>query len=216
MLPPIGSVSMLPAHGRAGVVVDARPLAEAEGGRQLVAVKIKAEVTNGNTGKSGSPVDGQRRLVPSPNSPAVASTSSAPAGSNMATPVSAKRADQLSASERADLAKLQQRDQQVKQEEKAHAAVAGDLAGPINYVYQRGPDGRQYAVGGSVSVQATTVTGDPEEAKRLSGRMAAAAHAATSPSAQDLATARLAYDFGSQLATPLRKTDNGSGLNLTL
>ncbi len=206
---------MLAAQGRAGVVVDARALGDPEGGRQLVALKIKTGPTGGDDKRPQPVPDGPR----SPAALAVNASASGQASSlsPAATgPVAAKRLDQLSAAERADIAKFQQRDQQVRQEEKAHAAVAGDLAGPISYIYQRGPDGRQYAVGGSVGVQAKTVTGDPAEAKRLSGRMAVAANAATSPSAQDLATARLAYDFGSQLAQPENRAGSGSGLNLSL
>lgn len=209
---------MLAAHGRAGVVLDARPLGEAEGGRQLVAVRIKAEkvgsADSGHFGTGISPNNLQAQSLPAGNEEVSNSGSRTTAGSNG--PVAAKLSDQLSSAERADLAKLRQRDQQVRQEEKAHAAVAGDLAGPISYSYQLGPDGRQYAVGGSVGVQAQTVTGDPLEAKRLSGRMAVAANAATNPSAQDFATARQAYAFASQTAAPSNETVRGPELNLVL
>lgn len=207
---------MLAAQGRAGVVVDARALGEPEDGRQLVALKIKAETTN--AAESGQP-----RAITGPSGsgmPASIGSGNHTSGRLSATAanglVAAKLADQLSTAERADLAKMQQRDQQVRQEEKAHVAVAGDLAGPISYTYQLGPDGRQYAVGGSVSVQAQTVSGDPAEAKRLSGRMATAANAATNPSAQDFATARLAYAFGSQTSASHSGSDKEHGLDLTL
>ncbi len=216
MLPPIGSVSVLASQGRAGVVVDARTLGEPEGGRQLVALKIKAEKAGPASGvDSGSRQAADRSSTPIAGNAGASNPASSPSPA-AASPVAAKRLDQLSAAERADIARFQQRDQQVRQEEKAHAAVAGDLAGPINYIYQRGPDGRQYAVGGSVSVQAKTVTGDPAEAKRLSGRMAVAANAATSPSAQDLATARMAYAFGSQISQSDSRERSGAGLNLSL
>ena len=99
----------------------------------------------------------------------------------VASPAAARLPTDLTTAEKADVTRLQQRDQQVRQEEKAHAAVAGDLAGPISYVFQRGPDGRQYAVGGSVGIQASVSSGDPAEAARKAGRMAAAANAATQP-----------------------------------
>lgn len=216
MLPAIGSVTTLASQGKAGVVVGARPIGEAEGGRQLVALRIKtggtgAESKHGTalavpadkagqqngSGRSALPADRLSIATPSP-------------------PVSAKLPEQLSAAEKADLTRLQQRDQQVRQEEKAHAAVAGDLAGPITYSFQQGPDGRQYAVGGSVGIRATTVSGDPDEAKRLGGRMAAAANAATNPSAQDYATARQAYAFGSQLSLPAATAERKPEISLTL
>ncbi len=215
MLPPIGSVSMLASQGRAGVVVDARPLGEPEGGRQLVALRIKAETSGSGYGASSAALDGAQ-TKPGPAGDAGTSDQASRSSHAPAGPVAAKLPDQLTTSERADLAGLRQRDQQVRQEEKAHAAVAGDLAGPISYTYQLGPDGRQYAVGGSVGVQARTVTGDPIEAMRLSGRMAAAANAATNPSAQDFATARQAYAFASQRADPQTVPRPSPGLDLML
>lgn len=206
---------MLAAQGRAGVVVDARPLGEPEGGRQLVALRIKAGPAGGGYANAEAGVDGRRAEALSTGS---ANASGAASRTNIAAagPVAAKLPDQLNAGERADLAKLQQRDQQVRQEEKAHAAVAGDLAGPISYAYQLGPDGRQYAIGGSVGVQANMVSGDPAEAKRLSGRMVVAANAPTNPSAQDYATARQAYAFGSQLGKPMDEAQKGAEFSLTL
>ena len=215
MLPPIGSVSMLAAQGRAGVVVDARPIGEAEGGRQLVALRIKADATSGGDAKARTKTDGRQDHTLSAGSASISGGAQRSANA-AAGPVAAKLPDQLNAAERADVTRLQQRDQQVRQEEKAHAAVAGDLAGPISYTYQLGPDGRQYAVGGSVGVQASAASGDPAEAKRLSGRMAAAANAATNPSAQDYATARQAYAFGSQLTVPTTAAKEEPGLSLTL
>jgi hypothetical protein len=199
MLPAIGSVSALAGQGRVGVVVSAQPIGEAEDGRQLVALRIReGEKANqiraeqqpsgtqaGQTQPSNATADGRRASRPETDSP-----------------LAARLSTDLSPSEKAAVARLQQRDQQVKQEEKAHAAVAGDLAGPINYVYQRGPDGRQYAVGGSVGISAQTRTGDPEEAKRLGARIAVAANAATNPSAQDYATARQAYALAANVTSP--------------
>ena len=108
--------------------------------------------------------------------------------------------------------RLRQRDAQVRQEEEAHAAVAGDLAGPIEYLYQRGPDRRQYAVGGSVGVQATLSSGDPAELRRVGARLAAAATAPTKPSAQDYATARLGLRLYAQAGDDL---PGGHRLDLT-
>lgn len=215
MLPAIGSVTALASQGKAGVVVGARPIGEAEGGRQLVALRIKTDDEAGRP--DGRPTTAAASSAGSASQPSndrqYASRSGDPAASS---PRSAKLPEQLSTAEKADLTRLQQRDQQVRQEEKAHAAVAGDLAGPITYSYQRGPDGRQYAVGGSVGIRATTFSGDPDEAKRLGGRMAAAANAATNPSAQDYATARQAYAFGSQLSSPATTAERKPAISFAL
>lgn len=213
MLPVIGSVRALPEQGRFGVVVSAQPLGEARDGRQLTALKIKE-----NAQSQGSIESSFSSSTSAPDARPSYRIDRSPQTGNLDQPssVSAKLPADLTAAERADVTRLQQRDQQVRQEEKAHAAVAGDLAGPINYAYQRGPDGRQYAVGGSVGIQASNPSGDPDEAKRIGARMAAAANAATNPSAHDYTAARQAYAFGSELSEPLPKEDQRAGLNLTL
>ncbi|MEL6963179.1 MAG: putative metalloprotease CJM1_0395 family protein, partial [Pseudomonadota bacterium] len=146
----------------------------------------------------------------------IAAPGPAEPGKTRPAPSAAVLPNQLSPAEKAAVSRLQQRDQQVKQEEKAHAAVAGDLAGPINYVYQLGPDGRQYAVGGSVGIQASALSGDPADAKRQAGRIAAAANAATNPSAQDYAAARQAYALGDQLKGSTVTDERQPGVSLLL
>ena len=103
-----------------------------------------------------------------------------------------RNSNELTAEERAVVDEMRARDQSVRQEEKAHAAVAGDLAGAIQYDYATGPDGRQYVVGGSVPIS-TRSSADPEQAARDGARLAAAAHAAINPSAADLQAARQSY-----------------------
>ncbi|MGI9436791.1 MAG: hypothetical protein ACR2Q4_18510, partial [Geminicoccaceae bacterium] len=126
MLPPIGSISMLAGQGRPGVIVDARPLGEAEGGRQLVALRVKAresrsEAAAGNASQHSASLQDRSTAAPkeAPNGSLPADGTERRSG-----PASARLLDQLSAAGKADVAKLQQRDQQVRQEEKAHAAVA--------------------------------------------------------------------------------------------
>lgn len=200
MMPSIGTLSLLPASGRLGLVVGAQAVGAPQDGRQLMALKIKA--VDGADGAEIRPADAQRRPVrphaapaPSSDRPPEASgqrPSLAP-GPDAGRAAETRSYDRLGSEERAVVDRLRQRDSQVRQEEEAHAAVAGDLAGPIAYVYQRGPDGRLYAVGGSVPIKAQVLSGDPEAAKRLGARIAAAAHAATNPSAADLAAANRAY-----------------------
>ena len=183
-LPAIGSLIAAGPSAGAGVVLGVQALGEPRDGRQLVAIKVKTS----EDGKA-PPVGGPRLEVAPPE----AVTGQRPALVRSGVPASARGTDDLSAEERAAVDRLRQRDQQVRQEEQAHAAVAGDLAGPISYVYQRGPDGRNYAVGGSVPIKARSLTGDPQEMARLGARVSAAAQAATNPSGADLAAARLGY-----------------------
>ena len=211
MLPPIGSMSSLAGQGRSGVVLSAQPIGEADEGRQLIALKIKEGADRQSAHAATAPVGGAGSVGSSSND------TSLPFAPHMrAVSAAARLPSELSVAEKADVARLQQRDQQVRQEEKAHAAVAGDLAGPISYHFQRGPDGRQYAIGGSVGIQASTLSGDPAEAERKAGRLAAAANAATNPSAQDYAVARQAYALGSQLGSPAPSDQGENGLSLAI
>jgi len=221
MLPAIGSVSALAGRGQVGVVVSSQPIGEPENGRQLVALRIR-EGEQAKASAQDSPTNGlaAREAVGAAKGPANVQPNSETATprqpDRQAAPSSsaARLPDDLSPTEKAAVSELQQRDQQVKQEEKAHAAVAGDLAGPINYIYQRGPDGRQYAVGGSVGISASTLSGDPEEAKRLGARIAVAANAATNPSAQDYATARQAYALAATTTSPSSAEKNRPRVDL--
>lgn len=96
---------------------------------------------------------------------------------------------QLSAAEEAQLAKLQARDRQVRQHEMAHLAASGGLAtsGP-SYVYQKGPDGVSYAVGGEVSID-TAPGRTPEDTIARARQIQAAALAPADPSGQDRSVA---------------------------
>lgn len=162
MIPAIGSMNALQSGGRLGLVLDARPVGLERDGRQLVSVRLKA-------------VDGRDSQGFAAPSRVASSGSEIQAGSGL--PI-AKPRDELSPAEKQEVASLQQRDAQVRQEENAHAGYAGDLAGPISYTYQTGPDGRRYAVGGSVGIQALSVSGDQAELKRTGARLHAAANAA--------------------------------------
>ncbi len=182
--PAIGASSALGFGGRFGTVVSAQPVGEAQDGRQLYALKVRTL----ERGEGAGPPPPGAVATPRPVQPA-----RPPEAGSLRPTAAARGPDDLSASEKQAVDRLRQRDGQVRQEENAHAAVAGDLAGPISYVYQRGPDGRLYAVGGSVPIKAQSFSGDPQEAQRLGARIAAAAHAATNPSGADLAAARSGY-----------------------
>ncbi len=84
---------------------------------------------------------------------------------------------------------LAQRDREVRAHEQAHLAVGGQYAGPVSYDYQRGPDGRLYAVGGSVAIDISPVPNDPDATLQKMQQVQRAALAPAEPSAQDLAVA---------------------------
>jgi hypothetical protein len=98
----------------------------------------------------------------------------------------------LTEAERAEVRRLQAIDQQVRQHEAAHKAAGLGVTGPASFTYVTGPDGRQYAVAGEVSISANVGTGSPEQAVRDLERVKAAALAPGDPSSQDRAVAAAA------------------------
>ncbi len=99
---------------------------------------------------------------------------------------------------------LQARDREVRAHEAAHAAAGGAYAGAPTYTYQRGPDGRQYAVGGSVSIDTSPVQGDPAATIQKAQQIKRAALAPAEPSAQDRSVAAAADALLRQAQAELR------------
>jgi len=87
--------------------------------------------------------------------------------------------------EQLEIAKLASRDQEVRAHEQAHAAVGGRYTGAPSYTYERGPDGKRYAVGGEVGIDISPIPNDPEATLRKMEVVIRAALAPAEPSAQD-------------------------------
>lgn len=64
--------------------------------------------------------------------------------------------------------------------------------------FERGPDGKQYAVGGEVHIDTTPIAGNPEATARKARRIRAAALAPADPSPQDRAVAAQAAAMEAQ------------------
>jgi hypothetical protein len=85
---------------------------------------------------------------------------------------------------------LQARDTVVRAHEAAHiAAGGGTITSGASYSYQKGPDGREYAIGGEVGIDASPVPGDPKATIAKMATVRAAALAPAQPSGQDLSVA---------------------------
>ena len=92
----------------------------------------------------------------------------------------------LSPEERQEVEKLAARDREVRAHEQAHVAAAGPLyRGGPRYEYREGPDGKRYAVGGSVQIDTAAVPDDPEATAQKARRIQRAALAPQSPSSED-------------------------------
>lgn len=100
----------------------------------------------------------------------------------------AQRAQQQA--EQKMIQELQARDREVRAHEQAHVTAGGNLvtSGP-SYTYQRGPDGRAYAIGGKVQLDVSEVANDPEASLQKSEQIRRAALAPMEPSPQDMKVA---------------------------
>lgn len=84
-----------------------------------------------------------------------------------------------------EINELQRRDQEVRSHELAHASVGGAFTGSPNYSFETGPDGKKYAVEGEVSVDLSSVPGDPRATIAKMQKIHTAALAPANPSVQD-------------------------------
>lgn len=105
------------------------------------------------------------------------------------------------------LDQLKARDREVRLHEAAHAAVGGRYAGSPSYQYQRGPDGRNYAVGGEVGISTGAVSGDPQATIEKARVIRAAALAPAEPSSQDRRVAAEAAQLELNARNELRQQE---------
>jgi len=103
---------------------------------------------------------------------------------------------------------LESRDKEVRAHELAHAAVGGSFTGAPNYSFETGPDGKKYAVGGEVSVDLSTIAGNPAATIAKMQKVHAAALAPASPSAQDRQVAATAIQIILQAQSELQGLDS--------
>ena len=120
-------------------------------------------------------------------------------------------AEELTEVEKQQVNELKQRDAEVKAHEAAHLGAAGGLArGGASYEYQKGPDSRNYAVGGEVSIDSSPVTGDPNATIVKAQQIRSAALAPAIPSSQDHKVAAKASQMEAEARQELSKNDQNS------
>jgi hypothetical protein len=117
-----------------------------------------------------------------------------------------KNSADINLAEKRVIEELRARDAEVRAHEHAHLAAAGGVAtsGP-KYIYMRGPDGRLYAVGGEVSIDASPVPGDPEQTIKKAQKIRRAALSPANPSGQDLRVAAAASRMEQQARAELAR-----------
>ena len=113
-------------------------------------------------------------------------------------PTEPDAASELTQEEKLLVEELAKVDSEVRAHEMAHIAAGGELiTSGATFSYQQGPDGKNYAVGGEVSIDTSAEPGDPEATLIKMRQVRAAALAPADPSSQDL---KVASNAASQAA----------------
>ena len=122
-----------------------------------------------------------------------------------------KKNGDLSASDLKVISELKRRDAEVKAHEAAHLAAAGGIAtGGASFEYQQGPDGVQYAIGGEVNIDTSSVPDDPAATLLKADTIRRAALAPAEPSGQDMQVAAGATAMAAQAQAELLKKNQDS------
>lgn len=98
--------------------------------------------------------------------------------------------------EQRQIQQLAERDREVKAHEQAHQAVGGQYAGAMSLTYERGPDGKNYAIGGEVPIDTGKIANDPQATLDKAETIRRAALAPAEPSSQDRRVASQAIQIG--------------------
>ena len=118
---------------------------------------------------------------------------------------------ELSVEAKKRVAELAQTDQTVRAHEAAHMAAGGGLVrGGAAYSFQRGPDGKNYAVAGEVTIDTSAVPDNPSATLQKAQQIKAAALAPADPSPQDRKVAAQASAMALKAASELAKAAKGS------
>ncbi|MEM9753780.1 MAG: putative metalloprotease CJM1_0395 family protein [Planctomycetota bacterium] len=149
----------------------------------------------------GSPFDRRDTYTPSGQAPTTTDSKEAPDAPEDPTAPRGQDGEPLSEAEQDQVEQLEARDREVRAHEMAHKAAAGPYAtsGPT-YSYQTGPDGKRYAVGGSVGIDLSAEE-TPEATIQKMEVVRRAALAPAEPSSQDQRVAARA----SQIAMEARQ-----------
>ncbi len=103
---------------------------------------------------------------------------------------------------------LQARDLEVRQHERAHQAAGAGHTGPVSYTFQKGPDGRLYAIGGEVGIDTSAVSGDPRATLEKAEAIIRAAMAPAEPSSQDYRVAASARAMAADARSEIQKLES--------
>ncbi|GAA5182951.1 hypothetical protein GCM10025771_33410 [Niveibacterium umoris] len=108
------------------------------------------------------------------------------------------------------LNELKARDREVREHEQAHISAGGALIrGGASYKYETGPDGKQYAIGGDVSIDVSPGRNAADTIRRAE-QIREAALAPKEPSAQDYSVAAQASGMQAKAQAEASKSGQDS------
>lgn len=113
-------------------------------------------------------------------------------------------AAQLTPEQQQEVNRLKAIDRKVRAHEQAHMAAGAGVTGGASFQFTRGPDGRQYAVGGEVRINVSSGQ-TPESTLERARVIQAAALAPADPSPQDRAVAAQAAMLEAQARAELSR-----------
>lgn len=111
---------------------------------------------------------------------------------------------QLNPEQQQEVNRLKAIDRKVRAHEQAHMAAGAGVTGGASFQFTRGPDGRQYAVGGEVRINVSSGQ-TPESTLERARIIQAAALAPADPSSQDRAVAAAAAMMEAQARAELSR-----------
>jgi hypothetical protein len=138
------------------------------------------------------PAKTDNEAVPDTNAAAVMEEGSRPEQGER---ITASSPEKQTPQEQRMLRELQAADTAVRAHEAAHLSAGGGIVtGGANFSYTRGPDGKLYATGGEVPIDAAEAN-TPETTLQKARRIRAAALAPSDPSPQDYKVAAMAISM---------------------
>jgi len=170
----------------------------------IKAIEAAAREQDAALGRGGAASSSGQAPAPAPSSAPLVDGASVIAaqeqGATTANPL------ELTPEEQQVVRDLQRRDAEVRRHERAHATAGGPVAGAPVYEFQRGPDGRFYAVNGEVRIDVSP-EGNPRATIAKMELVIRAALAPAQPSAQDRAVAAQAKQIIIEAERELREIE---------
>ena len=103
---------------------------------------------------------------------------------------------------------LAERDREVRAHEQTHASIGGQYASAPSYTYERGPDGRMYAVEGEVKIDTSPIPNDPQATLEKAEVIQRAALSVAEPSSADRAAAADARAMAAEARTQILQSES--------